>query len=636
MSTLKDLIGKKFVNQFLLGSNSLGKNPQIVIKNVTLTTSDNVQSLLTEIKCAIDVLQKAKMGTHVQKAQEKLDLKLESAKITKNDRRVKFYCISEKAKLTGADFVFNTKTLQAFLDKIRKDFENTKDPNDDSTATMYDMLKEAFIALGASVRQRRGSGSVAPTPGGSTSQNTHEVPFKLDFEDEEESEEADSEEADPQNFDAAFENMDRKVKLEESSETPVRTGAKPTVSRNIMGTNTAATVSTQAGPRDQQQQIPIQAAITFLPSIASLQNAEKYSGKPGEDLKGFVKTMKIYLSGMGGSEAEKLLFLGSKLEGPARSVYNRFIRGSENATLNEVLQELLDSFGSQMNKHHAKEIMLQRQKLPDETMTMYLMAKWDLITDAGIENPAKVNYYLLEGLNNPELITRYANSMEENTKDLIRKLETEERVTKKMSRSKRLLSSQSDIRSQTATNFEGNEIVVKKLETPTIEEKAREQAEDVGHPDLVHVQRMIDELRFGFEKLEKKYQPDRPNKKISSRRDPCRFCGKTNHEAIDCWNRPDGGNQGHGGHRANHSQSQRYSEHSSHGNINNNRGNFNGSYKQSSSNHQQSANSSRHSDTPNRNNGGGIACWNCGGPHPKRLCGDQNNPKNMHWEGGHQ
>jgi hypothetical protein len=381
-----------------------------------------------------------------------------------------------------------------------------------------------------------------------------------------------------------------------------------------------------------------------LPSIASLQNAEKYSGKPGEDLKGFVKTMKIYLSAMGGSEAEKLLFLGSKLEGPARSVYNRFTRGSETATVNEVLQELLDSFGSQMNKHHAKEIMLQRQKLPGETMTMYLMAKWDLITDAGIETPAKVNYYLLEGLNKPELITRYANSMEENTKDLIRKLETEERVTRKMSRSKRVPSSPPDIKSQIAANFGGEDISVKKIETPSIETGTRERAADGAHPDLVHIQRMIDGLKENFdkkmEKMEKKYQPDKGNRRTPSRREPCQTCGKIGHETANCWHRSrDGHVQGHREYQtSDHPHSQPHSHPQGRNEPHRNFSSARTSGREYSSHGprqgQHPSGWQQPREAPNQNNSRTLKCWGCGGPHPQRMCRNQGFSKNENMEGG--
>ena len=56
MSALADLINEKFVNPFLQGRNRIGSNPNIIVKNATLATLDNVIDYVKQIHLAAEVI----------------------------------------------------------------------------------------------------------------------------------------------------------------------------------------------------------------------------------------------------------------------------------------------------------------------------------------------------------------------------------------------------------------------------------------------------------------------------------------------------------------------------------------------------------------------------------------------------
>ena len=76
MQTLAEVLNEKFVNPFLNGRNRIGSNPQIVIKNVTLTTKDNVRTTINQIIAVLEVLQKCKSITNIPEAEKKLTKKV--------------------------------------------------------------------------------------------------------------------------------------------------------------------------------------------------------------------------------------------------------------------------------------------------------------------------------------------------------------------------------------------------------------------------------------------------------------------------------------------------------------------------------------------------------------------------------
>ena len=156
--------------------------------------------------------------------------------------------------------------------------------------------------------------------------------------------------------------------------------------------------------RKQEQKMD----ITFFPSVAMLQPAKTFSGKREEDVQDFVEQTKVFLSAVGGTEAQRRGFVMTKLDGSAKATARRFIPEKPAATAGELLMKLQEIYGSETNREARKKMMKARVRRKSETLTEYVEDKWRLCTDCGIIDNEKRNNCILMGLGKDLLAERLA------------------------------------------------------------------------------------------------------------------------------------------------------------------------------------------------------------------------------------
>lgn len=481
MATIRDLIKKRFIDPILGGSNRIGDDPQVYIKNFVLITANNARGVVKQIGVATKIIGESNNRTTTADLAKKIEAELLNNGIAPTEQEVFVY--TKESKLSKNDLAINYSKVLELINGIRNDYakEHGGQATERSTEGLF---ADALVEIAATYKTRRN--------------RTYD-----DREDEEEK----------KNPELIFMEQ-RLLKLEEEQKM---------AQALILRYKEELDKKTKSNGKNDDS------PVIFRPSIAMVQSAKSFAGREDEDVQEFVSSMRTFLPGLSGSEEEKTGFVRAQLSGPAKATALRYIADHPDATPEDVLRTLERTYRTRPNTSEKKKIMKSRKRGDSEGLIQYFEEKYKLIADAGITDPAKINHYILAGMGKTiyEKLQDYVDG--DTPEELLDRLERNEERTKKMEKE-----FGSDVNKQIMKNFE-EPIALKKIETHN-EEKS--QSEDIE----VKLRKIIQQ-EFGS--IKPRPEPERSTGDTAKPKFPnCRFCGRTNHESIDCFRAPHAKNRG--------------------------------------------------------------------------------------------